>query len=68
MGGLFKTHQSMVANIVTTLRATTLNSAFSSNIQKRMKFGLFILDDFIEHLGPTYFTEADYSTIVKTIC
>jgi hypothetical protein len=33
-----------------------------------MKFGLFILDDFIEHLGPTYFSEADYSTIVKTIC
>lgn len=33
-----------------------------------MKFGLFILDDFIEHLGPNYFSAEDYMTIVKTIC
>ena len=32
-----------------------------------MKFGLFILDDMIEHLGPTYFSFQDYSTIVQTI-
>lgn len=68
LGSLFKTHTNMVAQIVQTLRTTTLNSAFGSGVQKRMKFGLFILDDFIEHLGPNYFSPEDYQTIVKTIC
>lgn len=67
IGSLFKTHQSMVAEIVQTLRTTTLNDAFSSNIQKRMKFGLFILDDMVEYLGPTYFSPDDYNTIVQTV-
>jgi hypothetical protein len=33
-----------------------------------MKFGLFILDDMVEHLGPTYFSADDYFTIVRTVC
>lgn len=58
----------MVSTIVNTLRQTTLNDAFASEVQKRKKFGLFILDDMVEHLGPNYFTPADYAVIVQTVC
>jgi len=44
-----------------------LNVAFNSNLQKRLKFGLFVLDDMIEHLGPSFFPPADYSMIVETM-
>lgn len=37
-------------------------------MQKRLKFGLFVLDDMVEHLGPNYFPAADYSVIVQTVC
>jgi hypothetical protein len=45
-----------------------LPQAFASTDQKRRKFGLFVLDDMVEHLGPTYFTQTDFNTIVQTIC
>lgn len=64
LGILFKTHRSMVANIVQHLRSEVLVQAFGSNNQKRYKFGLFVLDDMVEHLGPTYFSQEDYSMIV----
>lgn len=67
IGALFKTHKPYVANIVATLRSATLNQAFASGIQKRMKFGLFILDDMVEHLGPTYFSPEDYMVIIQTV-
>jgi len=35
---------------------------------KRQKFGLFVLDDIVEHLGPNYFEPADYQVLVKTVC
>jgi len=54
----------MVSAIVQTLRQTTLNEAFGSEVQKRKKLGLFILDDMVEHLGPSYFAPADYAVIV----
>lgn len=41
-----------------------LPAAFQSNEQKRKKFGLFVLDDMVEHLGPTYFTQDQFSMIV----
>jgi hypothetical protein len=68
LGCLFKTHRPLVGNIVQHLRATTLNQAFGSGVQKRMKLGLYILDDFIEFLGSSYFSQEDYTVIVKTIC
>jgi hypothetical protein len=68
VGMLFKTHKMMVAELVNTLRTKTLTDAFKSEVQKRLKFGLFILDDMIEHLGYTYFSPQDYGTIVNTIC
>jgi hypothetical protein len=33
-----------------------------------MKFGLFVLDDMVEHLGPAYFAADDYQKIVQTVC
>ena len=68
LGSLFKTHQPFVADLVNTLRTVTLNDAFTSGIQKRLKFGLFVLDDMVEHLGPSYFAPADYMVIVQTVC
>jgi len=61
MGSLFNTAPTMVAALVQILRQTVLNDAFGSNVQKRKKFGLFILDDMVEHLGPNYFPPADYA-------
>ena len=68
MGSLFKTAPTMVASLVQILRQTVLNEAFGSQVQKRKKFGLFILDDMVEHLGPNYFPPADYAAIVSTVC
>jgi hypothetical protein len=67
MGCLFKTHPDMVGELVTKLRTETLAHAFASGVQKRLKFGLFILDDMVEHLGPTYFRPEDYKVIVETV-
>jgi hypothetical protein len=68
LGCLFKTHNQFVAAIVETLRTQTLTSAFNSGVQKRLKFGLFVLDDMVEHLGPTYFAPDQYMMIVQTVC
>ncbi len=64
MGILFKTHISFVNEIVTRLQTELLPAAFASTDQKRRKFGLFVLDDMVEHLGPTYFTQENFNTIV----
>lgn len=56
-GVLFKHHRDLVGPLVQELRSNVLPNALSSEEQKRNKFGLFILDDMIEHLGPTYFGE-----------
>ena len=68
LGSLFKTHKQFVGDLVTTLRTQTLNDAFNSGVQKRLKFGLFVLDDMVEHLGPSYFAPNDYMVIVQTVC
>jgi len=67
-GMLFKTHREFVNNLVTELRNNVLPAAFSGSDQKRKKFGLFILDDMVEHLGPSYFSQEDYHMIVEHIC
>ena len=68
MGILFKTHREFVTPLVEQLRGTVLVDAFNSGDQKRLKFAIFILDDMVEHLGPTYFNAQDFSAIVQTIC
>ena len=68
MGILFKTHINFVSNLVAKLQTEIIPAAFGSEDQKRRKFGLFVLDDMVEHLGPTYFSQDQFSQIVQTIC
>ena len=68
MGALFKTHKQFVNGLVMKLRNEVIPECFASNEQKRFKFALFILDDMVEHLGPTYFTPEDFQSIVQAIC
>ena len=68
MGVLFKTHKQFASNLVLKLQQEILPAAFGSKDQKRFKFGLFILDDMIEHLGPSFFNPGDFMTMVQTIC
>ena len=64
MGALFKTHKESVSGLVARLRYEVIPACFASSEQKRFKFALFILDDMIEHLGPTYFSPEDFQSIV----
>ena len=68
MGALFKSYRDNVASLVGKLRTEVIPACFASNEQKRFKFGLFILDDMVEHLGPTYFSQEDFTNIVQAIC
>ena len=60
MGVLFKTHSQFVSGLVQRLRTEINPACFSATEQKRFKVALFILDDMIEHLGPTYFSPEDF--------
>lgn len=68
MGALFKTHRDFVAPLVQRLRTELIPACFASSEQKRYKFALFILDDMVEHLGPSYFSQEDFMAIVNGIC
>ena len=68
MGNLFKTHKDFVGGLVQRLRDEIIPACFSSNVPKRFKFALFILDDMVEHLGPSYFSQEDFASIVQAIC
>ena len=68
MGSLFKTHKDSVSDLVQCLRNDVIPACFASSEQKRYKFALFILDDMIEHLGPSYFSAEDFQSIVQAIC
>lgn len=68
MGVLFKTHSQFVSGLVQRLRTEIIPACFSATEQKRFKVALFILDDMIEHLGPTYFSPEDFQQIVAAIC
>ena len=60
MGELLKTHKESVAGLVQRLRNEIIPDCFASPEQKRQKFALYILDDMVEHLGPTYFDQTDF--------
>lgn len=68
MGCLFKTHREFAAPLVAKLRNEVIPACFSSGEQKRLKFALFLMDDMVEHLGPTYFSAEDFQSIVQGIC
>ena len=68
MGALFKTHRDFVGEVVRRLRSELIPACFVSSEFKSYKLALFILDDMVEHLGPTYFSPEDFSNIVEAIC
>lgn len=67
MGTIFKVAPTQVGDLVTELRTRVLKEAFESQVQKRLKFALFVLDDMVEHLGPNYFNESEWTIIVQTV-
>lgn len=68
LGALFKTHKEFVADLVNKCKTEVIPAAMQSGEVKRYRFSLFILDDMVEHLGPSYFSAEDWFTIVTTIC
>lgn len=68
IGTLFKHYKESVANLVNECKTKLIPESFASNVAKRYRFAIFILDDMIEHLGPSYFSPEDWFTIVSTIC
>jgi hypothetical protein len=55
IGALMKTHKPLVTGVVQDLLSNRLAPYAGENQTKpRTKFLLFILDDMVEHLGPTY--------------
>lgn len=51
-GILFKTHGTSCGNLLNELFTIILPAAFNSEEKSKTKFGLFILDDMVEFLGP----------------
>lgn len=54
MGILFKTHPSLCADLINQLITVILPAAFNSGEKQKTKFGLFVMDDMVEFLGPQY--------------
>lgn len=52
IGILFKTHGPLTVNLVTELFTSILPPALSSSEKQKTKFGLFVMDDMVEFLGP----------------
>ena len=64
MGVLFKTHKHHCGKLVEALKSTFVPQCLQSGVQKRFKFALFILDDMVEYLGPSYFSPQDFQQMV----
>ncbi len=54
MGIIFKTHGSLSGGLVQELLNTILPPAMISTEKQKTKFGLFIMDDMVEFLGPMF--------------
>jgi hypothetical protein len=54
IGVLFKTHKDLAMNLLNELFTNVLPPALLSEEKQKQKFALFILDDTVEYLGPTY--------------
>ena len=52
MGTLFKTHGPLCGDLINQLINVTLPTALNSNEKQKTKFGLFVMDDMVEFLGP----------------
>ena len=52
MGIIFKTHGAFSGNLTTELFSNILQPALNSTEKQKTKFGLFVMDDMVEFLGP----------------
>jgi hypothetical protein len=66
IGIMFKTHGTLCGGLISELFNVTLPHAFAQNEKQKTKFGLFILDDMVEFLGPNLLG-ANYVHVAKQI-
>jgi len=66
MGILFKTHGPLCTPLITELFANILPPALASSEKQKTKFGLFVMDDMVEFLGPELLGP-HYVTVAKEI-
>ena len=66
MGILFKTHGNLCSALINELFTNIVPQALSSQEKQKTKFGLFIMDDMIEFLGPEILGP-HYVTVAKEI-
>lgn len=66
-GMLFKTHKDRCTNLVQRLITEFLPEIAKSDSKQKQKFLLFVLDDMIEYLGPSFLGPV-YPQIVQQVC
>jgi hypothetical protein len=66
MGILFKTHGSLCGALINELFTSIVPQALQSKEKQKTKFGLFIMDDMVEFLGPEILG-GHYVTVAKEI-
>lgn len=66
MGILFKTHGPLCGNLIQELFNSILPPALASGEKQKTKFGLFVMDDMVEFLGPELLG-SNYVSVAKEI-
>ena len=67
MGILFKTHGVICSSLIQELIQNILPQALGSSEKQKTKFGLFVMDDMVEFLGPELLGPLYYTEIAKKI-
>jgi importin-5 len=67
MGILFKTHPSLCGDLINQLINVILPPALNSGEKQKTKFGLFVMDDMVEFLGPNFLGPQIYVEVAKQI-
>jgi hypothetical protein len=67
MGILFKTHGVICSSLIQELIQNILPQALASSEKQKTKFGLFVMDDMVEFLGPDLLGPLYYTEIAKKI-
>lgn len=66
VGIMFKTHGNFSGNLINELFTIILPPALASSEKQKIKFGLFVMDDMIEFLGPELLG-SHYTTVAREI-
>jgi hypothetical protein len=67
-GILFKTHKELCVGVVNTLFTGVLAQNLAVNaLDNKKKIGIFILDDIVEHLGPTIIAHDVYEQVAQAL-